>query len=502
MAGGGKIINLGGAARALGQRMRQSLYSSAYGTEPASIRDIPANAWPNPLQPIPPFGPSGSEALTWNFWEGQNLNYTPRSDALYTADELRALSMYPLARMCIENVKDIVCGTEWQIGLKPLPGETQKERASRAKGDENIVNLSRFFEYPDGRTDWSAWSRVLVENMLTIDAGTVLVERSKRGKVSGLEVIKDGGSVSCYIDERGRTPDPPSIAYSLNWWGLPRTSHTTDELLYGVRNIVPRNTLASFMYGLSPTEGGAEEIKIGIERLNFTLAYYTAGSVPDVIQIAPPGIPPDKIKEAQQANNASLSGQLSQRRKWTILQGFQTDGKMDQILFPKEPLLADPFDEMHIRKICYLYGDAPQRLLKQMNRSSSESSQTAAEEEGIMPWVRWLSNLMNRIITFYMGMPKYEISFRMLRESDILKLMQADVGYVKSGLYTINERRELRDDDPRPEPQASELGIVTANGWLPIGQTLQPAPGMGKTVSSSKKLQIVQRGDSVAAFGD
>lgn len=480
--------------------MVNSLYSSAYGTEPALIRDIPADAWPNPLQPIPPFGPEGSEPLTWNFWEGQNLNYTPRSDAAFTADELRALSMYPLARMCIDNVKDIVCGTEWQISLKPLPGETNSDRAKRAKGDENIVNLTRFFEYPDGRTDWATWSRMLVENMLTIDAGSVLVERSKRGKVSGLEVIRDGGSVTCYIDERGRTPDPPSVAYSLNWWGLPRTEHSTDELVYGVRNIVPRNTISSFLYGLSPCESIAEEIKIGIQRLNFVLAYYSSGSVPDAIQIVPPGTPPDKVKEAYQANNAALSGQLSQRRKWTLLQGFQTDGKADQILFPKEPLLSDPFDEMHIRKVCYAFGDAPQRLMRQMNRSSSESSQTAAEEEGIAPWVKWLSNLINRIIAFHMKMPEYQISFKMVRESDVIKLMQADVGYVKNGGYTWNERRDLHGDDPRPEPEANELGIITANGWLAIGQTLQPAPGMGKTVPSSKKLRVVQRGET--AFGD
>ncbi len=460
-------------ARALAARAQQMAYGSTPGSSP-SIQISP-NAWPDPLQPVKPFGPPGSQGMAFPFYEGQNLNYTPRPDAEYTAAELRSLATYPLARIAIENVKDIVCQTEWTIGLKAIPGETQKERAKRQKGDENIVNLARFFEYPNGKTDWPVWSRALVEDLLVLDAATVLVERSRRGKVSALQTL-DGSSITRYINERGMTPDPPSHAYAQNWFGLPRVDFTSDELLYGVRNIAPRNTISSYLYGCGPTEAIATEIKVGIERLNFVLAYYSSGSIPDVIQIAPPGINPDQIKEAMQVNNAVLSGNLQRRRMWTILQGFQVDGKAEQILFPKEPLLADPFDDMHIRKVCYAYGDSAHRLQKAMNRSSSESNQTASEEEGITPWVIWLEGLMNRIIQHYMGMADYEMTFKQERESDILKLAQTDVLYVKNGGYSWNERRELRGDDPRPEPQADELGVITANGWLQLGSMYQPSP--------------------------
>ncbi len=470
---GNRILNLGSMARMLTDRAQQALYPSS--NQSPSIASIPANAWPNPLQPVKPFGPPGAKPLNFPFFEGQNLNFTARPDAEYTSSELRQLATYPLARICIENVKDIVCQTEWTIGLKAIPGETQRERAKRQKGDENIINLSRFFEYPDSVTDWPTWSRGLVENLLTIDAASILIERSKRGKVAACRTI-DGASVSRYIDERGLTPTAPDKAYTQLWYGQPRIDFTTDELLYGVRNIVPRDSISSYLYGLSATEAIATEIKIGIERLNFVLAYYTSGSTPDVIHMAPPGIDPDKIKEAMVANNAVLSGNLARRRMWTILQGFQKDGKPDQILFPKEPLLADVFDDMHIRKVAYAYGDAPQRLMKQMNRSSAESNQTSAEEEGITPWVIWLQSVINRIIQKYMMMEDYEITFKQERESDIKKLMETDVGYVKNGGYSWNERRELRGDDPRPEPQADELGIITANGWLQLGSMYQPSP--------------------------
>lgn len=495
---GNRIFNLGATARMLTDRAQQAIYSSKDQTP--SIASIPASAWPNPLQPVKPFGPPGSKPLGFPFFEGQNLNFTARPDAEYTSSELRSLSTYPLARICIENVKDIVCQTKWTMGLKAIPGETQKERAKRQKGDENIINLSRFFEYPDSVTDWPTWSRGLIENLLTIDAASILVERSKRGKVAVLRIV-DGASISRYIDERGLTPVAPDKAYTQLWYGQPRVDFTTDELVYGVRNIVPRDSISSHLYGLSPTESIAPEIKIGIERLNFILAYYTSGAIPDVIQIAPPGITPDQIKEAMTANNAVLAGNLQRRRQWTILQGFQKDGKLDQILFPKEPLLADPFDDMHIRKVAYAYGDSPARLQKMMNRSASESNQTASEEEGITPWVIWLQATLNRIIQKYMMMEDYEITFKQERESDIKKLMETDVGYVKNGGYSWNERREMRGDDPRPEPEADELGIVTANGFMKLGSMYQAAPnatpgGESANHSSSgdKALRLVERG--------
>jgi len=223
---GNRVLNLGTMARMLTDRAQQALYPSSNQTP--SIASIPASAWPNPLQPVKPFGPPGSKPLNFPFFEGQNLNFTARPDAEYTASELRSLATYPLARICIDNVKDIVCQTEWTVGLKAIPGETQRERAKRQKGDENIVNLSRFFEYPDRVTDWATWSRGLIENLLTIDAGSCLIERSGRGKVAAVRTV-DGASISRYIDERGLTPLPPGKAYTQLWYGQPRVDFTTDE---------------------------------------------------------------------------------------------------------------------------------------------------------------------------------------------------------------------------------------------------------------------------------
>ena len=242
---------------------------------------------------------------------------------------------------------------------------------------------------------------------------------------------------------------------------------TTDQLIYAMRNR-KRNGL----YGYSPTEQGAIELKIGIERLNFTLQFYTAGEIPDAIQIAPMGIDPDKIKEAQDNLDSSLMGQLAKRRGMRLVQGFYTsDSKMsaaDQILFPKDKALSDDFDDRHVRKIAFLYGTSPQRLLKTLNRASANANQEAAEEEGTMPWIDWAEHrVYNWLFQRTMKLPGYEVTIDTDVENDALKQAQADEIDIK-GIKTINEVRADRGLDPRPEAEASELGIPTPTGWVPL----------------------------------
>src|SRR5580698_10572636 len=135
------IRNMGAIATAL-TRMQQSLYRAPKD----QIRGVDPNNWPSALQPVKPIAPKGSEPLAFPFYMGQNLTYTPRPDATYSAVDLRNLSLYPLARICIENTKDQLCQLPWEIQLKAFPGERNADRKNRAKGDPNIAKLANFFE--------------------------------------------------------------------------------------------------------------------------------------------------------------------------------------------------------------------------------------------------------------------------------------------------------------------------------------------------------------------
>lgn len=463
------------------RQFRQSLYSPPKTT----IDNISENLWPNPLQPVTPMAPIGAQPLKYPFPWGQNLTFTPRYDSLYSAAYLRYLSTYIIARICIENNKDILCRMPWKVQLKPLPGETSKDRAKRGHGDEILLKLNRFFDRPNYSDDWPEFLRPILEDMLVIDAASIFIGRQQgTGKVSELRWV-EGASITRLIDANGWTPKPPNVAYQQLWEGYPRVDLTTDQLVYRPRNIVYRGTATSAIYGMSPVEQIVKEIEIGIQRLQYIYDFYSEGTIPGGILFAPLNTPPEKIAEAQKFLDSEMAGQLARRRRLSIFQGFQADGKNEQYVFPKEPSLTDIFDELHIRKICFAFGTSPQRLMRQMNRASAVTVQESAEEEGTLPWLSWLKGTIDYVIQVVMGFKEYESAFDAFVELDKLKQAMADGEDIKMGLYTRNEKREERGDDPRPEPEADELNVLTAQGLVPLQYAPRVVPGgQGQATSS------------------
>jgi hypothetical protein len=456
---------LAGLARAF-----SALQGRLYTPQSQAIAGVnPAN-FPTANQPVTPIGPEGTKPLAWSFWQGINQNITPRPDAQLSFQDLRQLATYPLARLLIESIKDQVAAIKWTVQLKEVPGESLQERRDRQKNDKVIPKLAAGLDSPDGELPWPEWLRRVLEDLITIDAPAILLRKSLSGKVMQWRWT-DGADILRLIDDQGYTPEPPSPAYTQLWEGIPRLFLATDQLVYRPRNIVPRGTTASQLYGYSPVEAQAEEIKIGQARLKYVLSFYTEGSVPGLVQMVPPGVTADKILEGMQWMNSELAGQLGARRQWRMAQsygGTQELGPKDEIVQLKEPVLADVYDDLHIRKLSFAFGVSAQRLLKQMNRASAEANQDAAQEEGMLPWITWVRGTINRCFEI-MGFPQYEAVPDTAVELDPVKQSQIDSEYVKTGIRTINEVRDARGMLPRPEPEANQLGIVTATGWVPVG---------------------------------
>jgi hypothetical protein len=466
MPDGGKIKPLGALSAALTQ-MRSAFYQAP----PDTIRGIDPSRWPSPLQPVAPVGPKDAEPLAFPLLGGQNLLFTPRFDMNFDASKLRDLSQYDLVRVIIENVKDQIADTPIAFQLRSLPGESAKDRVARERKDDRLLKIARFFERPDGEHDWSEWVRPIIEDMLVGDWASILVRRtSNQREIAELRYVP-GHTICRYVDQNGWTPQPPSPAYGQNWFNVPYVQLTTKQLLYSPRNIVPRNTEASYLYGYSPTEQAATWIMVGAQRLKFQLMYYTEGAVPGVIHVAPQGMKPEKIAEAMRWMNSQVAGDLAARQQWRVIQGFMADPKQENIIFTKEKLLTDPFDDLVIRCLCFTFGTSPQRLMRMMNRASAEESQEAAEKEGYLPFLTWLRRaIINKLIQspLYFNLPDYECNFNWQREMDVVAQMNAAKGYVSAGIYTRNEMRVNNGDDPRDESEADELMVDTPNGPVPL----------------------------------
>lgn len=459
-----QVRNLGPLAAAWSRSLQQRLYDAP----DATIDGVNPSNWPSAMQPVRPFGQPGAQPLAIRVAQAMNMLFQPRPDAEYTAGDLKRLvRTAPLARLCIDNTKDVIGDVRWHIQPKLKPGEKQADRNKRSIGDPILLALTKFFEYPDrgNRYNWTEWTRQLIDEMLTIDAGTILVRRNKKKLIADLPVIP-GDTICRYVDDNGFTPAPPSPAYAQLWEGIPRINLTTDQLIYKPRNIVWGGTVSSQLYGCSPTEAIAPELEVGALRLKFTKAFYETGNLPSAIQVIPIGTDPAKVAEAFKVLDGALSGNLEARRGIRHIQGFAENEK-DQILFPTEPLLFGPYDDMYTHRVCFAYGVSPQRLQRMMNRATAEQSQEAAEAEGLLPWLTWLKGIVNFIIQVLMGYDDYEFVWEMEQEQDIVKRMTADTGYAPK-IYTINEVREKNGDDPSSEPNADKLGVFGPNGFIPI----------------------------------
>lgn len=433
-----------------------------------TIRGVSGDTWFGPLQPVRPIAPTGTEPRGFQYTPGQNLIYTPRATEDLTFDDLREFARYPVVRYIIETRKDQICRQSWSIRVKPKPGESNRQRLAREQGDKIVHQLTSFFQYPNPDCAWRDFLRMWMEDVLVIDAPAILLRRTKAGDVAQMRVV-DGALITRYIDENGWTPQGKNNpAYAQLWYGIPMVDLTADQLVYR-----PSNPRTNKLYGLSRVEQAYKHIELGSRRLEMQLQYYENGSIPDGIMIVPPTATPEQIERQQNWMNSTMAGNLARRVQLRLIQGFNVDGKAEQILFPKERLITDETDDLIIRSLCFAFQVSPQRWMKMVNRASAEASQEAAEEEGLAPTKDYVRDTCNYIIQVKMGFPDHEFAWADHRDPDILKQAQADKIYVDSGINTVNEIRESKGDDPSPNPAADQLNIVTSQGTVELGQVLQ-----------------------------
>lgn len=386
--------------------------------------------------------------------------------------------MYDLARIIIENVQDQVSRLPLNIRLVRLPGETGKDYAKRKPDPAKIRDIDQFLKHPNSEQNQSQFIRMLLEDMLTIDAASVLFRRNLKGGIYDIRAI-DGAQIARYFDSWGATPAPPNPAYAQIWdagqsqgTGFPWVDLTTDQLLYAVRNLKSYR-----LYGMSPLEQAITMVMTGELRLEFQKNYYTDGSIPDAMQIVPTTISGAKLKEAQTVLNAELSGILTKRRQIRLIQGFHEDSSKEQIIFPKEELLKDEFDDYVIRCLCYCFGTSPQRLQRVMGMRSGQVNQNAAEKEGLEPWLDWGEGVVwNPIAQKYLGFPDYEVTYQEDTDVDPAEQAKIDDLNVRNGTKIINEIREGRGDEPYQNvPEADQPMIITMQGPIPLSLDAQVA---------------------------
>ena len=407
------------------------------------ISGVSPDTWFGPLQPLAPMAPPEVKGRQWDYPFGANLNYIPRSDDAVSFGELRALAdALPLLRSVIETRKDQIAAQSYAI--RP------RAHCDAPASGKAIDAVTRFLARPDRRHSFADWLRMLLEDMLVIDAATLYPRFNRGGSLFSLDVI-DGATIKPLIGEDGRPPEPPDPAYQQILKGIPAADFSAEELLY-----LPRNLRAHRLYGMSPVEQIALTINIALRRDAATLDYYRAGSTPDAFATLPKEWTADQIRSFQDYFDALMSGNLARRRQTKFMPADF------RLIETRQPPLKDQYDEWLARLICYAFSVPVSPFVSQVNRATGETLRQQATQEGLVPLKAWVKNALDHVIQVCMAEPGLE--FVWVGDDAIDPLEQAQTLEILVGAG-IKTREEARAD----------LGLGAAGGKAPVADNAAKA---------------------------
>lgn len=414
-------------------------------------RSVPnSDDWFGPLDPLPPMAPPSVSGRQFDYPNGYNLVTQPRAYEPTTFHQLRGLAdAYDLLRLVIETRKDQIARLNWTI----RPRNAVHAGMSSPRADA----IRDFLAYPDREHAWDAWLRMLLEDLLVIDAPALYPRLDNAGRLYALEPI-DGATIKRVLDDAGRTPLPPAPAYQQVLKGLPAIDYTADELLY-----LPRNPRTNRVYGFSPVEQVAMTVNIALRRQLHQLQYYTEGTVPEALIGVPETWTPDQIAQFQNYWDALLTDDTASRRHARFVPATISKSFVQT----KEAALKDAYDEWLARIVCYAFSVPSQWAINQMNRATAETAQQEADDEGLTPLLAWVKGALDRILRQHFAAPDLEFHWLLEEDEDSLAQAQTDQIYLSAGVKSINE---VRAEQGLAPVKGGELPLINGAGLMPLDQ--------------------------------
>jgi phage portal protein BeeE len=419
---------------------------SSYQLPPPSPRQrgVKWEEWPtifNPpdsmFAPMEPLHPVQQEQVrSFDFPVGVNTVIRQRWPEQFTFSELKAFANVELCRLAIETRKDQIERLDWQVRPRAALDSAGRPKTNRKDSQERIRAAEKFFSKPNKWEDFHTWLRIVVEDLLVLDAPTFEKQRTRGGDLVALQHIP-GDTIKVLVDHNGRRPPAPAPAYQQIIKGRVWANLTENDIVYA-----PRNPRSGKLYGFGPVEQCIVTINTVMRRQASQLAYFSDGNVPAGMATVPDGWTVDQTKDWQEWMDSVFSGNLAERRKLL----WAPAGAKYQAF--KEAPIKDDFDEWLARIICYCFSLPPTPFIRQMNRSTAQSDTERALEEGLAPLLVWSKRVADSLLWDELGYRDLEFAWGESKEVDIEARAKVNDTYIRVGVLTINEVRDTMGLEP------------------------------------------------------
>jgi hypothetical protein len=421
----------------------------AQGTRPN------AGTLPDPRSEAP------ADPLQFQFPIGTNLAYTPRTGyGLTPFATLRALAATsPEIFTCIQCRKDQMASLTWDFAHRDpkLKGSTVDAKINQARA---------FFAKPDQVTLFSTWIQQGTEEILTTDALTIYKRRTKGGKIYGYELL-DGTTIKPLLDNGGRTPLPPQIAYRQIIYGAPVTGGdcTTNDLIYA-----PKNVRTWTPYGMSPTEAVVLQVTSSLNRAMYNLSYYVKGNTPEALVGVPDTWQPKQIQQFMEYWDLVLKGDPDNRAGLR----FVTQTMAKTVHEFRKADFSTTWELYLLKVICAAFGVTPSEIgfTDDVNKATSKTQGDVNQRRGVKPMAGFWKNLIDSMLATDLGLPEIEATFTGGEGEDALGAAKIQDLQIRNGSLSI--------DDVLTQAGKPALGIgpciVTPTGPVLWASVLDPVP--------------------------
>lgn len=437
----------------------------------------------SPGRPVQQFWPRDLPARQFDFPTGYNVGARPRANergriSFETLTNL--LNSWDVARMCIAHIQRDIRSFDFRI----VPKEGVEDDVS-----DQIKAARKFWSKPNGHTPFDSWQHEMLEDMLRFDAPTIYRNRTRAGKLAGLDIVS-GTTIAPLIDFYGRRPRTPAPAFVQFVQGVPALWLPDDALVYE-----PFYPLPESPYGLPPLEWMLLTANTDLRFQWHFLLYFTEGSVPETFMEAPPDMSdPENVVKFQEAWDATMEGDQAQKHKVRWVPA----GSRPQ--FAPSKNFDENFPMYLMRKTCAAYGVTPHDLgfVSDVNRATGDTQVDVQFRIGTKPILKWAAGLYTRITNEDLGLPDVDFEYDVGGEKeDRYQEAQAMDLYVKMGALSPDEvRQDILGKDVDPEHPVPRFIFSTRAGAIPL-KSIEEIAGTIDAATAAPEAGSVTPADDV-----